>query len=92
LGVAEIGSFLDHLAGGGLALASLHEARDALDFLYREVLRIDLGELPAPRLPLPTFSEGNTNTPNRKRSRFCGSLRAPAFSSPWSGVPFEHPL
>jgi hypothetical protein len=49
LGVPEVGQFLDHLAGGGLALASLQEARDALDFLYREVLRIDLSPLPQPR-------------------------------------------
>jgi integron integrase len=49
LGLPEVGLFLDHLAKDGRSLASLQEARDALDFLYREVLRLNLGELPQPR-------------------------------------------
>ena len=52
LGLADIGRFLDEVARQEKeALAALEAARDALDFLYRDVLRLRLGELPRPRPP-----------------------------------------
>ena len=50
LGAAEVGRFLESLARTEKEpLRALTAARDALDFLYREVLHLDLGELPLPR-------------------------------------------
>src|SRR5438105_4532894 len=47
LGLAEIGQFLEALAQTEKdPVRSLAASRDALDFLYREVLHLDLGELP----------------------------------------------
>jgi integron integrase len=52
LGVPAIGQFLESLARTEKdPLRALTAARDALDFLYREVLHLDLGELPLPRPP-----------------------------------------
>jgi integron integrase len=52
LGLVEIGAFLESLAQTeNDALRALAASRVALDFLYREVLQLDLGELPLPRPP-----------------------------------------
>jgi len=52
LGLAEIGAFLESLAQTETdALRALAASRDALAFLYGEVLHRDLGELPLPRPP-----------------------------------------
>src|SRR5262249_30111282 len=52
LGLPEIGQFLQSLAQTEQdPVRALATSRDALDFLYRSVLHIDLGELPLPRPP-----------------------------------------
>jgi integron integrase len=52
MGVAEIGRFLAHVAKVEREpLRAIEAARCALDFLYADVLLIDLGELPCPRPP-----------------------------------------
>src|SRR5262245_12843831 len=52
LALPEIGQFLQSLAQAEKdPLRALAASRDALDFLYREVLHLDLGELPLPRPP-----------------------------------------
>ena len=52
LSVAEVGQFLDHVArSADQPLRAIEEARTALAFLFGEVLRIDLGELPRPQPP-----------------------------------------
>jgi len=52
LGLPEIGQFLESIAQNEKdPLPALATSRAALDFLYREVLRLDLGELPQPRPP-----------------------------------------
>jgi hypothetical protein len=52
MGVPEIGQFLESVAQTEKdPVPALAASRDALDFLYREVLHCDLGELPWPRPP-----------------------------------------
>jgi integron integrase len=52
LNLTEIGRFLQHVAATEKdALRMLEQARSGLDFLYREVLHLQLGELPLPRPP-----------------------------------------
>jgi integron integrase len=52
LGLAEVGQFLQSVAQADTrALQAIQEARTSLDFLYRQVLHQDLGELPLPRPP-----------------------------------------
>jgi integron integrase len=52
LGLAEVGQFLESVARTDKdPLRALAAGRDALDFLYREILHLDLGELPLPRPP-----------------------------------------
>ena len=52
LAIGEVGRFLDQVVHTEKdPLVALAAARQALDFLYREVLGIDLGELPHPRPP-----------------------------------------
>jgi hypothetical protein len=54
LGLVEIGVFLKSIPQTeNDALRALAASREALDFLYREVLQLDLGELPLPRPPRP---------------------------------------
>jgi hypothetical protein len=55
LALVEIGQFLDHVVRTTTtSLLSANGARTALEFLYDEVLRLDLGELPWPRQPRAT--------------------------------------
>jgi integron integrase len=52
LGLPEVGHFLQSIAQTDPdPLRALAASRQALDFLYREVLHLDLGELPLPRPP-----------------------------------------
>jgi integron integrase len=52
LGLVEIGQFLESIAQTAKdPVRALAAGRDALDFLYREVLHLDFGELPLPRPP-----------------------------------------
>jgi hypothetical protein len=52
MGLTEVGQFLESIAQTDKdPLRALTACRDALDFLYREVLHIDLGELPLPPPP-----------------------------------------
>ena len=52
LGLAEVSQFLESVAQTEKdPVRAIAAGRDALDFLYREVLRLDLGELPWPRPP-----------------------------------------
>jgi hypothetical protein len=52
LQAADIGCFLEHVGlSSSNALVAIEEARTALEFLYRSVLGLDLGELPRPRPP-----------------------------------------
>ena len=52
LGLPEVGQFLASIAHTEKdPLRALAASRAALDFLYREVLHLDLGELPQPRPP-----------------------------------------
>jgi integron integrase len=52
LGRAEVGQFLESIARTEKdPVQALAVSRDALDFLYREVPHLDLGELPWPRPP-----------------------------------------
>lgn len=52
LGLAEVTRFLEHVVRKSAnPLRELDAARTALDFLYREVLVVSLGELPWPRPP-----------------------------------------
>jgi integron integrase len=52
LGLAEIGQFLEFVAQTDKdALRALAAAHAALSFLYREVLHLDVGDLPLPRPP-----------------------------------------
>jgi len=52
LGLAEVGQFLESVARTEKdPLRAIAASRDALDFLYREVLHLNLGELPCPRPP-----------------------------------------
>jgi hypothetical protein len=49
LGLPEIGAFLDSVAQADSdPLRAITACRDALDFLYRTVLLLDLGEVPLP--------------------------------------------
>jgi site-specific recombinase XerD len=50
MGLSEIGQFLEAVARSEKdPVRAIAASRDALDFLYREVLHVDLGELPWPR-------------------------------------------
>jgi integron integrase len=52
MGLTEIGHFLESVAQTDHdPVRALAAGRDALDFLYRDVLHLDLGELPLPRPP-----------------------------------------
>jgi len=52
LGLAEVGQFLESVARTeNDSVRAIAACRDALDFLYREVLHLNLGELPCPRPP-----------------------------------------
>jgi hypothetical protein len=52
LGLAEVAYFLDHLAQTEKdPLRCLEQAREALSFLYEQLLHIPLGELPFPEPP-----------------------------------------
>jgi hypothetical protein len=52
MGLTEVGQFLESVAHTEKdPVSALAASRDALDFLYREVLRIEIGELPLPRPP-----------------------------------------
>ena len=52
LGLTEIGRYLQHIAVTEKdALRMLETARNGLDFLCREVLHLQLGELPLPKPP-----------------------------------------
>jgi hypothetical protein len=52
LGLPEVGQFLESIAQTNKdPVRALAASRNALDFLYREVLHLDLGELPLPRPP-----------------------------------------
>ncbi len=52
LGPAEIGHFLEHVVRTGPdAVDRLQLAHEALTFLYRNVLHLDLGDLPLPEPP-----------------------------------------
>jgi len=52
MGLTEVGQFLESIAQTEKdPVRALAASRDALDFLYREVLHLDLGELPLPRPP-----------------------------------------
>ncbi len=52
LGLTEVGQFLQFVARTETdPVAALALGQTALDFLYREVLHLDLGELPLPRPP-----------------------------------------
>jgi integron integrase len=52
LGLTELGQFLDSVAATDKdPVPAIAAARDALDFLYRHLLRLDRGELPLPRPP-----------------------------------------
>jgi hypothetical protein len=52
MGVREVGQFLEFVAQTDKdPVRALAGSRDALDFLYHEVLHSDLGELPLPRPP-----------------------------------------
>jgi integron integrase len=52
MGLTEVGQFLDSIAQTDKApVRALAASRDALDFLYREILHLDLGDLPLPRPP-----------------------------------------
>jgi hypothetical protein len=49
---SDVGRFLDHVVRTDKEpLVAGEAARTALDFLYREVLQMDLGKLPRPRPP-----------------------------------------
>jgi len=52
MGMAEIGQFLEHLAKSEKdPLLSLEQAREALHFLFAQVLHVELGDLPYPEPP-----------------------------------------
>lgn len=52
LGVSEVGRFLEHIAQSEKdPLRCLEQAREALTFLYQELLHMNLGELPFPEPP-----------------------------------------
>ena len=52
LGRAEIGQYLEHLANSEKdPLRALEQAREALTFLYKEVLRVEMSALPYPEPP-----------------------------------------
>jgi hypothetical protein len=52
LALGEAGQFLRHLAQTEKdPLRAIEQAREALDFLYRHVLHIEIGELPNPEPP-----------------------------------------
>ena len=52
MGVGEVGQFLDHLAQTERdPVCALAASRDAIALLYRDVLHIELGDLPLPRPP-----------------------------------------
>jgi hypothetical protein len=52
LGRADVSRFLEHVAATEKdPVRALDAARAGLDFLYREVLQLQLGELPLPRPP-----------------------------------------
>jgi hypothetical protein len=52
MGLTEVGQFLESVAHTEKdPVPALAASRDALDFLYREVLRSEIGELPLPRPP-----------------------------------------
>jgi integron integrase len=52
LGVYDAGRFLEHLAQSDKdPLRAIEQARDALEFLYQNCLKIQLGELPFPEPP-----------------------------------------
>jgi hypothetical protein len=52
MGLSEIGQFLEAVARSEKdPVRAIAASREALDFLYREVLHLDLGEFPWPRPP-----------------------------------------
>jgi integron integrase len=52
LGLPEVGQFLSAIAQSEPdPVRAIAACREAMDFLYREVLYLDLGELPSPRPP-----------------------------------------
>src|SRR5262245_8775432 len=52
LGLADVGRFLERVARREPEpLRAIEAARSALEFLYQDVLRRDLGEFPRPRPP-----------------------------------------
>src|SRR5205814_10151206 len=52
LGIGEVGRFLEHVAQGEKdPLRSLEQAHEALTFLYKDLLQLNLGEIPLPRPP-----------------------------------------
>ena len=52
LGRAEIGQYLEHLANSEKdPLRALEQAREALTFLYEQVLRVEMSGLPYPEPP-----------------------------------------
>ena len=53
LDIREVARFLDHIAKSEKdPLNALDQAREALSFLYEDVLRIQIGELPMPKPPM----------------------------------------
>jgi len=52
LGTGDFGRFLDHVAQSAKdPLRSLEQAQEALTFLYKDLLHLNLGELPMPQPP-----------------------------------------
>jgi hypothetical protein len=52
LGIDAIGAFLQHVAQSAKdPLRSIEHAREALEFLYRDLLHVNVGELPFPEPP-----------------------------------------
>jgi len=52
LGTGDVGRFLDHVAQSEKdPLPSLEQAQEALTFLYKDLLHLNLGELPMPQPP-----------------------------------------
>src|SRR5262249_29855997 len=53
MGRSEIRAFLEHVVRTAQdPLPDVEQCRRALDFLYRQLLQLDLGEMPVPRPPL----------------------------------------
>jgi Phage integrase, N-terminal SAM-like domain len=52
LGAADVGRFLEHVAQSEKdPLRCLEQAHEALTFLYKDLVRLNLGELPMPEPP-----------------------------------------